>query len=92
MCASPASLHRNAVLQDFNAGWRGAALGTLSSVVLPSLQTLTGDWGAQSQICGLLRVQGGQQQRHRPQPVSVGGVKNANFRSYRTPSSNVPGV
>lgn len=72
-----AFLRRSAVFQDFNAGWRCAALGTLSSVVLPSLQTPAGDWGAQSQICGLLRVQGGQQQRHRPQPVFVGGVKKA---------------
>lgn len=66
------------VVQGCNAGWCGAALGALSSVVLPGVQVLAGHWSAQPHHRGVLRVQGRQQQRHRPQPVSVGGA--ARFR------------
>lgn len=64
------------VYQDRNAGRCCAAMGALPPVVLLSVQTSVGDWSAQPNLCGPLCLQGGQQQRHRPQPVPVGGVND----------------
>lgn len=64
-------------LADRNAGWCCAAMGAFSSVVLLGLQISAGNRSAQPYVSGPLRVQGGQQQRHRPQPIFVGGANDA---------------
>ena len=45
---------------DRNAGWRCAAMGDFSSVVLLGLQTSAGNRSAQPNVSGPLRLQGGQ--------------------------------
>lgn len=62
---------------DRNAGWRCTAMGAFSSVVLLSVQIPAGNRSAQSYVSGPLRLQGRQQQRHRPQPLFVGGTNDA---------------
>lgn len=65
------------VNKDRNAGWRCPAMGTFSAVVLLGLQTSPGSRSGQPYIGGPLRFQRGQQQRHRSQPIFVGGANDA---------------
>lgn len=77
-------------LVDRNAGWRCSAMGAFSSVVLLGLQVSPGNRSAQPYVSGPLRLQGGQQQRHRPQPIFVGGAKYAMLSTILSKRAHLP--